>query len=25
MQAIPMKAANGNHQILRLPIVSQRP
>ncbi|HEY5138092.1 MAG TPA: hypothetical protein VIJ25_02055 [Methylococcales bacterium] len=25
MQAIPMKAAIGNHQILRLPIVSQRP
>jgi hypothetical protein len=24
-QAIPMKAAAGNHQILRLPIVSQRP
>jgi len=25
VQAIPMKAAIGNHQILRLPIVSQRP
>jgi len=25
IQAIPMKAAAGNHQILSLPIVSQRP
>jgi hypothetical protein len=25
IQTIPMKAAIGNHQILRLPIVSQRP
>jgi len=25
IQAIPMKAATGNHQIMSLPIVSQRP